>query len=658
MLRALTHAALLTWSLWLLACSGSMTATELADAVGASSIAEEDEILATCRVLSGQSAPATAPSDPRQRSLHAQVRTDRTQRAKALLDAVGLQGLDDGAVSQLLACSEAGSMDGCGALVAELSPKVAAADGPVLAVVGLSLQATSPADATRVGRERLLTELAALTRRFDFAHATVLGLAQVAQLVEGMVEDVADSFGYFKGFAGPLLARVSAELIAVGMDHVLTGLEKRGNVSAASVATHACQVYQRVDPASHVTTRVLRRAILRFSAASYGKTSGMVAACRALSAKKGGSVCAEILQDQLGVPPPTSGETEGEAALAAVLQPVASEASAAPSEAQQRALAVAAKGCIEDPAREGTCTIDRVARVASVLAGLESFRGESAARFASLEARIDRFHESLSLLHTKVDRLGRDVAFVERRAAAGAEALEHLQKDVRDARERVGGAEAAILSALGKQPKTQCRDHVQRVMRARNDLARELGVGAIDPCPLTGGSGAGTIRVYGTRFSGVSVRHEELCDQRFVTVNASIGFSQGAFACSASGCLEQGFREIVAAKAGKPGAGLVLVGNADTTPVVNKRRVRDAWKQVKSDPKNAALLAEIPDTTENDDELQRLLSMLRAMSVRDELAVTGPVVLEALGKASNRRGVDVRFVLPDLTLDLATHCRD
>jgi hypothetical protein len=83
----------------------------------------------------------------------------------------------------------------------------------------------------------------------------------------------------------------------------------------------------------------------------------------------------------------------------------------------------------------------------------------------------------------------------EKAGCVAADFVDHfLQRD------RVAGAESAILGALGKQVKTGCRDHVQKVMKARNDLAKELGIGAIDPCPLTGGSGGGTIKVYATRF--------------------------------------------------------------------------------------------------------------------------------------------------------------
>jgi hypothetical protein len=643
----------------LFACSASMNASELAGAVGESYIAEEDEVLATCRALERGDA-AGPDADPRRKSLAEQVKRDRQKRAKALLDAVGLKGVDDASVGQLLACSEAGSSERCQTIVAELSPKIGELKGgPVLAVVGFSLEAKTPDEAARVGKERLLAEIAGLSERFNFAHATVLGLVQVAQLVEGMVDDVSESFGYFKGFASPLLERVSAELIAVGMDGVLGDLEKTGHVSAASVAAHACKVYQRIDPASAVTNRVVRRAILRFSGSSYGKSSGMIAACKELSKKKDGdAVCKEILEDHVGVT--IAGLGEDDASLEAVLQPLPSEASAAdpgPTDEQKRALEVASKACLDDAAREGACTLDRVARVASVLAELQRFEGESGTRFASLEARIDRFEESLSLLHNKVDRLGGDIERAEARTAALSDSIVATRKEVTDVRDRVAGAESAILGALGKQVKTGCRDHVQKVMKARNDLAKELGIGAIDPCPITGGSGGGTIKVYATRFPSVTVRHEELCDQRFVTVTAQVTFDQGAFDCPASGCLDKTFRDLVVAKVGKPGAGLVLVGNADATPIINKKRIRDAWRTKKADAKNATLLPEIPQTTENDDELQRLLSMMRAMAVRDEIA-SGTIVLDALGKQSNRRGVDVRFVLPDLTLDLATNCQN
>ncbi len=642
---------------FLFACSANMSASELAGAVGEATIAEEDEVLATCRAIERGDAPG-AEGDARRKALAGQVRKDRERRAKALLDSVGLKGVDDKAVSELLACSESGSSERCAAIVAELSPKIEALQGsPVISVVGFSLAAKTPEEASQVGKSRLLVELATLSERFNFAHATVLGLVQVAQLVEGMVDDVAEGFGYFKGFASPLLARVSAELIAVGMDGVLADLEKEGHVSPASVAAHACKVYQRIDPASAVTNRVVRRAILRFSGASYGKSSGMVAACKELSKKKGGDpVCKEILEEQVGVTIPGLGEDD--ASLEAALQPLPSEqtAEATVTDEQKRALEVASKACIEDPAREGACTLDRVARVASVLAELQRFEGESGARFASLEARIDRFEESLSLLHGKVDGLSGDVERVDSRVASLGGSLEATRKEIADVRDRVAGAEGVILGALGKQTKSSCRDHVQKVMRARNELAKELGVGAIDPCPLTGGSGGGTIKVYATRFPSVSVRHEELCDQRFVTVSAQVTFDQGAFDCGAGGCLDKAFRDLVAGKVQK-GASLILVGNADATPIMNKRRIRDAWKAKKADAKNAALLPEIPIATENDDELQRLLSMMRAMSVRDELG-GGTVVLEALGKASNRRGVDVRFVLPDLTLDLATNCQN
>ncbi len=634
-----------------------MSAGELAGAVGESTIAEEDEVLATCRAIERGDAPG-AEGDARRKALGAQVKKDRERRAKALLDSVGLKDIDDATVGQLLVCSESGGGERCTTLIAELGPKVGAVkDGPVLSVVGFTLAAKTPEEASKLGRERLLAELGGLSERFNFAHATVLGLVQVAQLVEGMVDDVAEGFGYFKGFASPLLEHVSAELIAVGMDGVLADLEKDGNVSPASVAAHACKVYQRIDPASAVTNRVVRRAILRFSGASYGKSSGMVAACRALAAKKDGdAVCKEILEDHVGVK--VAGLGEDDASLEAALQPLPSEegASAPVTDEQKRALEVSSKACIDDPAREGACTIDRVARVASVLAELQRFEGESGARFASLEARIDRFEESLSLLHGKMDAVGGGVERVDARVASLGSSLEATRKEIVDVRERVAGAEGVILGALGKQTKSTCREHVQKVMRARNELAKELGVGAIEPCPLTGGSGGGTIKVYATRFPSVSVRHEELCDQRFVTVSAQVTFDQGAFECAAAGCLDKGFRELVAGKVQK-GAGLVLVGNADATPIINKRRIRDAWKTKKGDPKNAALLPEIPVTTESDDELQRLLSMMRAMSVRDELG-GATVVLEALGKASNRRGVDVRFVLPDLTLDLATNCQN
>ena len=277
-------------------CRSFGAAGDLARTVGTAFVREEDELLETCNaieraavvvpsVTSGAAAAWEPGAADSATHLSAHLVSDRRARVRALVTLAapspGASGaaLADADIDALLACA---GEKACGETAKAILGRVQLTVGGDGAKI---LEHTMGAELTA---QSLLTGIHALLPSLHFAQATVFGLVRVSELVEGLIDDVADAFGFFKAFASPLMKYATAELIAAGMEVVLRELEEQSLVSPASVALQACHVYRRIDPAARVTGRVMRRAILRFSPKKYAATSGLSAACAELARQKGG----------------------------------------------------------------------------------------------------------------------------------------------------------------------------------------------------------------------------------------------------------------------------------------------------------------------------------------------------------------------------------
>ncbi|NUP11112.1 MAG: hypothetical protein HOW73_34135 [Polyangiaceae bacterium] len=669
------HAAVLTIGIG--GCGGSLGKPEdLARTVGVSYVEEEDEILSTCAAIERAQMPKSATpaagaqdanASEKALALEKHLRADLRGRASALLEVAGVSAVAETELDALLDCPDPQS---CAKVAESLATKAQIAPaGDVAKVLEASLGAgLTPA--------ALMTNLRVLAANFQFAQATVLGLIQVAQLVEGMVDDVSDSVGYFKAFASPLLKRVSAELIAVGMDAVLRELEKKNLVSAGSVAVEACHAYKRIDPSAQVTGRVLRRAILRFSVGSYAKSSGMEAACKELSEQKGGdAVCEEILEEQLGLD-----EAQATEAFAAAVDPTppAELLASLPTKVSTehlKAFRDASTMCVQSADDPGACGLDRVATVASMLAELRKENNGRADGFSAIEARVVSLEGSYANLASRFEALEHRYDELSGSYRSMAQSDQEMWKTYREALDK-GGAEglpkqlrdveSRISAQLPKKTNApRCADYVRKVMTERTTFAREqLGV-SFGGCAGSWDTAKSLSAVYPTKFTGVTVSHDELCEQRFVTIRADIPFPESSpklpvdaiWRCPSKGCIDQGFRTLLGGIAAKNPSHLVFIGSTDAMPITNKKPILAAWDTKKgeygSDP-----LAGLVSSPPTDDELQRILSMLRVYSVTEEIDPTKKVafIRDAAGKAGQARRVQVRFADPALTMDLATGC--
>lgn len=510
----------------------------------------------------------------------------------------------------------------------------------------------------------------AVATRTTFAYATVLVLVRVSGESEGMVNELTQGMP-FGGFFLPLLQRAAAEVVAAGLDASLGMLEAENGLSPAAVASEACRVYDRVDPGAFVTTRALRRAILRFSPKPYASVTRVGAYCKEL----GEGTCQKLLEKskalerKVGTPAPDPSKVD------VALQPPVTFTPIAPEKIAQRtgALEAVAKSCLaEHPSDPEVCSLTAIDRVASLMVRSDEAK---ALGFSALERKLDGIESGLHLVRRDIDRVDHHVLAIEARMSEGLREMALDQKSG-DAQTK---AEFEALRKLIAQPKTElCKEHVTQVVQSRNELARALelvdaqGRSVERACEAWQRTRGVSNTFVSRRLGNLAVTTEDLCEERFVSLKTSVAFNpKGSSQCT--NCLGKEIRAFVddpppAFKDIKED--LVLIGYADKTPIVNGAVVFVGWQSLSSEPAFGGALPPFQPAWRDggaqwqahfvsmpDEERQRVLSLLRAAAVWKDLKLPGNARIEGRGTAEGKREVEIRIGMKRLTFDLATHCR-
>lgn len=420
-------------------------------------------------------------------------------------------------------------------------------DGDVLAVVGFSFddRLNDRNKASAVGGRALVVDSASVARRVNTSYATVLTLAAISRRAEQMATDLSASFGWFQGFARPLLDLAAADVVASSMDALLDRLERQQAVTKASVSQQACRLYDRTDPTALVTSRTLRRAILRFSSRDYAKIAEPMRACAELerSSKKAGksanesAVCARMRAEFPGAKSRPSPDLD--------LKHGASEATVV-SARHAAALRAAAHACLaEETANAGRCTLERVERVASLLAvnGAAAEIESSQADFATLENQLSALGDRLLVVEHKLDAVRVRVDDLNAEAQSGDERLTTSQARIDTKLEMLERRLLRDTMVFAGRAGKACRQYVDTQLDARNRLAQELDLrnDREEPVrtPCTGydeeSPAAGDQRFTSAHIPGMTVQREDLCGGRFVALSFSLEYDVGAFEPPASG---------------------------------------------------------------------------------------------------------------------------
>jgi hypothetical protein len=542
------------------ACSSrqvALEAADLSDGYVRARVDEEYAVAETCSSLEQMSFDQGA-LQPAARAL---VDRELALRLDLLLRASGInaRACSPSALRDLVAC-EGGELP-CSPAAAACTSEIEHVEQPsgdhkaMLSVIGFTAdpRGTSPESATLAGARALRTSPAVVARQVNLSFATVMALLSFSERAERLAHDTARSFVWFEGFARPLLEVAAAELVAASLDSVLDRLEQQQAVTRASVSSQACRLYDKLDTSSAVRARVLRRAILRFSAFDYDRHSEPAQACRELerAARSAGldadeaAICRQIRRGLR-----TSSRSED-------LRPRLKVRSGRKEPARLgdqhvAALRRAAGLCLAEYGERASesCTLGRIDQVASLLAAtsgspdhgspptpmadgadakrlggarfgiLERQASLLSARLLAVEAKLDALQAELGQCQEAMDRSTAHALSGQGRVEAKLDVLErHLVRDTMVFAGRAGQA---------------CRQYVHGVLGRRNALAQELGLEArgapvTAPCSQYDEQypARGDELYAATRFRGVFVRREELCGSRFVGLSLTIDFAPG-----------------------------------------------------------------------------------------------------------------------------------
>jgi hypothetical protein len=537
-----------------LACTSSAVFVgpdDLSDGYVRARVDEEYTIARTCAALE-QVEPGSNALHPEGRVL---LTNELITRLDLLLKAANIKApaCTPGALKELGGCGSKRS--GCTPAARACSeqidkssnPESGGADPDVLAVVGFSIdgKARTPGIAAKSGSKALSIDGTAVARRVNMSFATVMTLVAVSRRAEQLAQDLSASFGWFEGFARPLLDLAAAEVVAASMDGLLDRLEHEQKVSKASVSAQACRIYDKVDATSSVASRTLRRVMLRFSRADYSKVSEAARACAELEAaaeREGRDaderrVCKTMLEKTR-----RRGSGGGKISLRPRLSGRKLKAQQVAAEQHVAAFRAAAKKCLEEH-RSTTpelCTLERVERVASLLAALSGSQANRAAlvhaSFSAVESQLDALSERLLVIERKVDGVRGEVDQLHSSSRVASDRLESTQQRLEtkvDILERHLVRDAMVMA--GRAGKA-CRSYVDSVLNARNELARQLKLRDDRQRPVTTPCtrydeqfpAAGDELYVSEEFPGVTTRREALCGSRFVQLHATFDYDPSA----------------------------------------------------------------------------------------------------------------------------------
>jgi hypothetical protein len=368
-----------------------------------------------------------------------------------------------------------------------------------------------------------LRQPAEVLAHLSLARAGLFVSLRLADQAQGLADHLAASFGVFQGFARPLLSRLAAEVVAIGMDYTFTHVETKLGVPRADFAREACAMHERLDPRSSVAANVLTRAILRYAPdEERKKVSGARQDCERINheinerlATRSGparDVCAEMREE---VDPPKSKESTGLPLEAWLSHRPPPDAGRQPSEAelkhQAEALRASADGCLQAHGDAGavTCTLARVLPVASQLYAMSTPGGElPRVEFRDMERRLVAIEEELGALRRGVQGLDVRIAELEQRERAN-QVDQRLYETVRLQQETIDRLRGQVANLAQLAYETKCKEPHRQALEARKRLAGALGFEIT--CPRAPASGDEGRLVHSSRFKELALDPAEIC---------------------------------------------------------------------------------------------------------------------------------------------------
>jgi hypothetical protein len=313
----------------------------------------------------------------------------------------------------------------------EVAPAIASADAHAASVA-------------RIVADRGVNALG--LERVTLARAAVMAELHVAADAERLAERIARSFGWFEGLAGPLVQRVTSEMVAASLDRTAEATETRLGLPGAAMAREACRVWGSLAPGSSVGRSVLRRTIARF-ASSRLRSSGLDEVCATLRRDTRGGVdpCQKI-----------AGSLDLDRSTASVVPPAVPFAGAPePLKALQAdALARAVTLCGGGP----LCTPERLSHAASALYLADPRREDPSAPPPVLPPSFDAVLDRLSRMEGDLGML--------------AGTTERLTRELEQGGTAHGEERRRFLEALGRKD-TQLHDLERRVSRLALEVCQK-----------------------------------------------------------------------------------------------------------------------------------------------------------------------------------------
>lgn len=310
----------------------------------------------------------------------------------------------------------------------------------------------------------------------DFSPAVITGLIYFANEADSLVDRAASSIPLVGSIARVALSHITAEILAYGLEAGLDALERTSLISRASVARAACRVYERGEARPSVTTRLLKRAILRFSpelSAHYPPAL----ACADMR-REGRDVCREV-RDQMDGPHPDGMDEEYNWLTPSLPLPRRKPAEGDATE-MAAMLSAATEIC------ENKCTKEELNQIAGIsmfhrteltkehaeffrsqmqsidatLWAMEARAGVERRRFANIEGSLGGLAQSVGNVETRVGMLqgAVDLGF-----QSGSRASDEMLKQ-----------EAAALLLLRSPNASECVLSMKQVEAARARLARQF----------------------------------------------------------------------------------------------------------------------------------------------------------------------------------------
>lgn len=137
----------------------------------------------------------------------------------------------------------------------------------------------------------------AFVRALDLSEALVSRIVYLSAGLEVYANDLAKNVPIAPGAASVLLRELAGEAAAASTQYVVDGLETRHLVSKASVSASACRLYRSGSAYGTVTTKVLKRLILRKAVPRPHQVNddGRVALCQVLNQGGEGKPCDALL---------------------------------------------------------------------------------------------------------------------------------------------------------------------------------------------------------------------------------------------------------------------------------------------------------------------------------------------------------------------------